>query len=245
MKNQIKSAVLTLAAGSMLFSAGCATKNYVRKEMTPTVNKVNELDEITAQNNRNIHDVDDRAQKGISGVNDKAAAADQKALAAGQRASDAQQLANAAVGRAEQLNTTVANLDNYKDVAEASVHFGFDKAELTKQAKAALDQLAENVPNTKGYIVELIGGTDSVGNPQYNYELSQRRVAAVTQYLAASHNIPAHKIFVIGLGEDKSVAANNSSKGRAENRRVEVHLMSNVNGADASTPASATNAQPR
>src|SRR3954465_763748 len=207
MKALNRSLIALAGSASLLFSAGCATKNYVRKEMTPTVNKVNELDEITAQNNRNIHDVDDRAQKGIADVNTKSAAADQKPQAAGQRASDAQQLASAAVSRAEVLNTTVANLDNYKDVAEASVHFGFDKAELTKKAKEALDELANNVPNTKGYIVELVGGTDSVGNAQYNYELSQRRAAAVTQYLASSHGIPAHKIFVIGLGKDKSVAS--------------------------------------
>jgi outer membrane protein OmpA-like peptidoglycan-associated protein len=125
------------------------------------------------------------------------------------------------------LSDVVANLDNYQPVAEASVHFGFDKAALTKKSKEALDQFAAEVPNAKGYIVELTGGTDSVGDKQYNYMLSERRASAVVQYLVANHNIPAHKIYVIGLGEDKEAAPNSSAKGRAENRRVDVRLLAN------------------
>jgi OmpA-OmpF porin, OOP family len=221
--------VVTLIAGSvMAISTGCATKNYVRKEMGPTVDKVNELDTLTAKNTNAIRDVDARAQQGIAGVNSKAQEVDQKASSAGQRANDAQTLASNAVNRADQLGNVVANLDNYKPVAEASVHFGFDKADLTKKAKEALDQLAAEIPNTKGYIVELVGGTDSVGDKQYNYELSKRRAAAVIQYLASQHGVPAHKIYVIGIGEDKAVAENNTVQGRRENRRVDVRLMSNT-----------------
>jgi OmpA-OmpF porin, OOP family len=220
---------VTLIAGSVLaLSSGCATKNYVRKEMGPTVNKVNELDELTAKNTNAIREVDARAQQGIAGVNAKAQEVDQKAQVAGQKANDAQTLASTAATRADQLGNVVANLDNYRPVAEASVHFGFDKADLTKKAKEALDQLAAEIPNTKGYLVELVGGTDSVGDKGYNYELSKRRAAAVTQYLASQHNIPAHKIYVVGLGEDKAAAENTSAQGRRENRRVDVRLMTNT-----------------
>ena len=225
--------VLTLIAGAAVaFNAGCATKNFVRKEMSPTVGKVNELDELTAKNSNAIRDVDQRAQQGLAGVNAKALEVDQKAAAAGQRAGDAQTLATSAASRADVLGNVVANLDNYRPVAEASVHFGFDKADLTKKGKEALDQLAAEIPNTKGYIVELEGGTDSTGNPQYNYDLSRRRAAAVVQYLAQEHNVPAHKIYLIGLGKDKAVASNGSSKGRRENRRVDIKLMTNINGSE-------------
>lgn len=221
--------LITLVAGaSVVFSAGCATKNHVRKEMAPVVNKVNELDDMTARNTRDIRDLDSRAQQGIAGVNAKAAEADQKATVAGQRATEAQTLASQASTRAENLATAVINLDNYRPVAEASVHFGFDKANLTKKAKAALDELAAEVPNTKGYILELTGGTDSVGNALYNYDLSERRAAAVVQYLAQEHSIPAHKVYIIGLGKDKAVESNRSARGRAKNRRVDIRLMTNV-----------------
>jgi outer membrane protein OmpA-like peptidoglycan-associated protein len=237
--------IICLAAASMLAGAGCATKNHVRNELNPVVNKVNELDDITARNSRDIKDIDTRTQQGLSTVNAKSAEADQKAQAAGQRASEAQTLASSTANKAESLTSTVANLDNYRSVAEASVHFGFDKADLTKKAKQALDQFAAEVPNTKGYIVELIGGTDSVGDKQYNYDLSQRRAAAVVQYLAQAHDIPAHKIYVIGLGKDKEVAPNKDSKGRAENRRVEVHLLSNISGGQDTTPSASTVNQPQ
>lgn len=223
-----KSFLTLMAAAAMLVSSGCATKNFVRKEMSPTVGKINELDDLTARNTKDIRDADQRAMSGINAVNTKAAEVDQKAQVAGQRATEAQTLAANANTKAEILSNTVANLDNYRPVTEASVHFAFNSDVLTKRAKEALDQLAEEIPATKGYIIELIGATDSVGSPEYNYILSQRRAAAVTQYLASTHNVPANKIYVIGLGEDKSVASNSSSKGRAKNRRVDVRLMTNV-----------------
>jgi OOP family OmpA-OmpF porin len=221
--------IAAVATGAIALS-GCSTKKSVRAELTPTVNKVNELDELTAKNTNAIKDVDTRTQQGISGVNERTTAADQKAQAAGQTASQAQTLASQAAGRVDALANQVVNLDNYRPVTEADVHFAFDSAELSRKAKAALDELAAEVPNTKGYIISLTGATDSVGDKAYNYELSERRASAVTQYLASKHNIPAHKVYVIGLGEDKSVASNTNAKGRAENRRVEVRLMTNVTG---------------
>ncbi len=237
-----RTSLLVLLAASMLASVGCASKNYVRSQTTPLINKTNELDDLTAKNSKDIKDVDARAQAGIQQVQAKAAEVDQKALAAGQQAAQAQTLADSAVNRVNTLQNTVANLDNYRVVTEASVHFGFDKDNLTKKAKDALDQLAQNVPNTKGYIVAVEGGTDSVGDSEYNYALSQRRANAVIQYLASQHNIPAHKIYLIGLGKDKPVESNKTREGRAANRRVDVRLMTNTVGENA--PAAAAPSGP-
>ena len=73
-------------------------------------------------------------------------------------------MADAANGRVGILTNTVANLDNYRPVAETSVKFGFNRDNLTKQSQEALDQLAAQIANTKGYIIALEGGTDSVGS---------------------------------------------------------------------------------
>jgi len=228
------SLVIGLTA-AMLATVGCSSKNYVKQQTTPLINKTNELDDLTAKNTNSIKDVDARAQAGIQQVNAKTAEVDQKAQAAGQQAAQAQTLADNAVHRVDSLQNTVANLDNYHVANETSVQFGFDKDNLTKDAKAALDQLASVVPNIKGYIIALEGGTDSVGNAEYNYGLSERRANSVIQYLAAQHNIPAHKIYVVGLGKDKPVDDNKTREGRAKNRRVDVRLMTNST-ADA-TPA--------
>jgi OOP family OmpA-OmpF porin len=213
---------------SMVFFAGCSTKSYVRNQTTPLVDKTNELDDLTAKNSRDIRDTDARAQRGVQGVQAKAAEVDQKALAAGKTADEAQGMANQATTRVTSLANTVANLDNYRPVVETTVHFGFDKANLTSKAKEALDELGGDIPNTKHYIVVVDGNTDSTGPADYNYQLSQRRSSAVIQYLAQKYDVPAHKIFVIGLGKDKPVASNASTAGRAKNRRVDVRLMTNT-----------------
>ena len=230
-----------LLAVTLAASIGCASKNYVRQQTTPLINKTNELDDLTAKNSKDIKDVDARAQAGIQQVQAKAAEVDQKAQAAGQQADQAQTLATNANTRVDTLQSTVANLDNYKVVTETSVHFGFDKDALTADAKTALDQIATDVPNTKGYILTVEGATDSVGDSEYNYALSQRRADAVIQYLASERSIPAYKIYVIGLGKDKPVDSNKTREGRAKNRRVDVRLMTNTT---ASAPAASATNQP-
>jgi outer membrane protein OmpA-like peptidoglycan-associated protein len=224
------SLVICLAA-SMVATVGCASKNYVKQQTTPLINKTNELDDLTAKNTHDIKDVDARAQAGIQAINTKTSEVEQKTQVASQNAIQAQQVADAANGRVNVLTNTVANLDNYHAVAETSVKFGFNRDILTPKAKEALDQLAGSIASTKGYIIALEGGTDSVGPADYNYDLSQRRANSVIQYLATKYNVPAHKIYVIGLGKDKPVESNKTSAGRADNRRVDVRLMTNTVGA--------------
>jgi outer membrane protein OmpA-like peptidoglycan-associated protein len=232
---------LTLAlAATLAASIGCTTKNYVREQTTPLINKTNELDDLTAKNSKDIKDVDQRAQAGIQAVQAKAAEVDQKALAAGSEADKAQLSANAATQRVDVLTNTVVNLDNYRPVVETAVHFGFNRDNLTKDAKEAIDQLAESVAATKGYIITVEGATDSVGSSEYNYDLSQRRANAVIQYLAAEKKVPGYKIYLIGLGKDKPVESNKTADGRAKNRRVDIRLMTNTG---ATTPAQAPSTQ--
>jgi len=216
-----------LIAAAMAFTLGCTTKKEVQREITPVMNKVDELDERTAQTTRGIHETDDRAQKGIAGVDAKASAADQKAQAARQQADQAQQLASTANAGVNDLTNRVVNFDNYHPVTETAVLFAFNKAELTAKGREELDEIGTQIPAVKNYIVQIEGRTDSVGNADYNYQLSQRRASAVTQYLASKYGVPPHKIFVIGLGKDQPVDKNTTTHGRAENRRVDIRLMTN------------------
>jgi OmpA-OmpF porin, OOP family len=234
-----RTSLVIFLAASMAATVGCSSKNYVKSQTTPLINKTNELDDLTAKNSKDIKDVDARVQSGLAAVNAKTADVEQKAQTAGQNASQAQQVADAANARVGVLTNTVANLDNYHAVAETSVKFGFNKDVLTPKSKEALDTLAGSIASTKGYIIALEGGTDSVGSADYNYDLSQRRANSVIQYLASKYNVPAHKIYVIGLGKDKPVEDNKTSTGRADNRRVDVRLMTNTVGdsAPAAAPA--------
>jgi OmpA-OmpF porin, OOP family len=234
-----RTSLTLLLAATMAATIGCSSKNYVRQQTTPLINKTNELDDLTAKNSKDIKDVDQRAQAGIQAVQAKAAEVDQKAIAAGNEADKAQMSANTATQRVDALTNTVINLDNYHPVAETAVHFGFNKDNLTKDAKEAIDQLAASVSTTKGYIITVEGATDSIGSADYNYALSERRANAVIQYLAAEKNVPAYKIYLIGLGKDKPVDSNKTRDGRAKNRRVDIRLMSNTEAG--TTPAPAPN----
>jgi outer membrane protein OmpA-like peptidoglycan-associated protein len=220
-------------------ATGCATKNYVKNQTAPLIEHTNQLDEKTATNNRQIHDVDDRSQTGIKQAQGAADTAAQNAQNAAKAAADADLAANNAVHRADSLDDVVKGLDSYKSLANVSVTFGFDKAALTKDDKEQLDAFAAQLTSAKSYILEVTGGTDSTGSAEYNYELSQRRADAVVQYLASKYAIPAHRFYLIGIGKDKQVAPNTTAEGRKQNRRVEVQLLSNSGAVPATTPATA------
>lgn len=237
----LKSQVVPLFAVSALamplvLVTGCTTKNYVRSQTEPVIQHTNELDDATARNNRNIHDVDQRAHAGIQQAQTSATNASQQAQTANQAATQAEASAADAVHQADSLGSVVANLDNYKQVADVSVTFAFDKADLSKKDRAALDDFAAQLSGTKSYILQVTGGTDSVGSAAYNYDLSQRRARSVVQYLAAQHNVPAHKFYLIGIGKDQAVAPNSTAAGRAQNRRVEIQLLSNMTGQPPAAP---------
>jgi OOP family OmpA-OmpF porin len=225
--------VLAIALAGL---SGCATKNYVRNQTAPLIDQTNQLNDKTAANNRAIKDTDERAQSGITKAQGAADSATQNAQSAQTAAGSAETAANDAVHRADSLASVVAGLDNYQAIGNASVNFGFDKAVLTKDDKDQLDTFAATLTNAKSYIIEVTGGTDSTGNADYNYALSNRRADAVVQYLASKYSIPAHRFYLIGIGKDKEVADNATREGRAKNRRVDIRLLSNQ-GSPAATPA--------
>jgi outer membrane protein OmpA-like peptidoglycan-associated protein len=217
---------------------GCATKNYVRTQTTPLVEHTDQLDRKTSANNQQIQEVDSRAQAGISHAQGAADTATQNAQSASQSAGQAETAANEAVHRADSLDSVVKGLDQYKQVADVSVTFGFDKAVLTSDDKEQLDSFAASLGSAKSYILEVTGGTDSTGPAQYNYDLSQRRADAVVQYLASKYGVAPHRFYLIGIGKDQAVASNDTKEGRQKNRRVEVQLLSNMN--DQSTQQTAS-----
>lgn len=222
----------TVVAGSaaliLFLTTGCSTKNYVRSQAAPIIQQTNELDARTATDHRNIVDTDQRAQAGIAKAQGAADAADQHATVAGQAADKAQASAKDAYNRVDTLTGVVANLDNYKSMQDVSVTFAFDKSVLTVSDKKQLDELATNLQSSKHYILELTGGTDSTGDANYNYALSQKRADAVAYYLQSKYDIAPHKFYLVGIGKDQEVASNRTAEGRKQNRRVQVRVLSNM-----------------
>ncbi|MDE3737962.1 OmpA family protein [Pseudomonas resinovorans] len=104
-----------------------------------------------------------------------------------------------------------------------NVLFAFDSAELTSTAKEQLVAIANRLTGANLVSVKVVGHTDSTGADAYNQGLSERRAQSVADFLA-SEGVPAGKLTAEGMGESRPVADNGTDAGRAQNRRVEIHV---------------------
>ncbi len=223
-------AVLAVSGSFLVGGAtiGCSTKNYVRSQTAPIVQNVNDLDTKTAADHNAIASTDERATAGINNAMSAADKANQHALAAGTAADAANQSATEAANHVDSLAGVIAHLDQYKSLADVSVTFGFDKATLTPSDKAQLDTMAATLNTTRGYILQVTGGTDTTGSAEYNYQLSQRRADAVVNYLSTKYGVAPHRFYLVGIGKDQQIGDDKTKAGRAANRRVEIQLLSNM-----------------
>ena len=119
-------------------------------------------------------------------------------------------------------------LADYDVKGEATVHFGVGSYRLSAKGEAELRTLAEEATALKGYIVEVMGYTDSTGGAKMNTELSEKRAKAVVTFLVQQCNVPIRHIVAPGaMGEYGAKATNETKAGRAENRRAEVKILVN------------------
>lgn len=106
---------------------------------------------------------------------------------------------------------------------QGSVMFAFDSAELTSSAHTQLQGLMSKLNSPGVTSVKVIGHTDSQGTDAYNQALSERRASSVAEYLINQGLAPS-KVTSQGRGESEPIADNETDAGRAQNRRVELHL---------------------
>ncbi len=228
-----------------LVTTGCATKRYVRTTVAPLDAKIAQLDKKTqdktadlASDIENVESDLSRTKERLSDTDAKAIAANErgqraegKAVKAGLTADEAHALAEKGLDRASLLERAIEERDNLELRAEKTVLFRLNSCELTREGKAALDELASQLNSLELYAVELEGFTDRTGNRALNLNLSQRRAEAVARYLALQHKVPLRRVHVLGAGEETPAADNSHRAGRVRNRRVEVRVF--APGADA------------
>jgi outer membrane protein OmpA-like peptidoglycan-associated protein len=211
-----------------------ARKKYVQRQMDPIRNRVNEVDELSAQNAKYIKDVDSRAQEGIKMASAKADQADQHALDAGNRAQQASQTAQQATTHLQTVEQVVTNFDQYAPTNQTELRFRSGQATLNKNAKEALDEIATSLKDQKGYIIEIQGFAP--GNSAASIQSSQKMADAVVRYLVINHEIPVYRVFTLGMGNAKvqTVAANQDQQAAGakparayRGPRVEVSVLKN------------------
>jgi hypothetical protein len=224
-----------------------ARKKWVKKQTDPINDRLSELDEVNAQNTRDIRDVDGRAQAGIRQAQSTADAANQTAMAAGTQAQSAHDLANGADIHVNQLNTTVNGLDQYSQVSEVEVAFHGGVPTLNTAARKQLDDLAASVTGRQGYILEVEAHSPAAGSA--GIQNSERLAEAVKRYLVTEHQIPVYRLHAVALGNAQIATAGDTDEKPARVRTSSVHirLMENSLAAQEAAPpqgvASSTGAE--
>jgi len=209
-KNLVPAVVLLVVAVAF---TGCATRKYVNEQVAAgdqvTAAKIGEVQTSVEANQKSITDLqakDADLQKQIATLSDTAKDALKRAQEAG------------VLAKGDFVWETVLTDDK--------VTFGFNKAELTPEGKAALDAFAAKVKaDNKNVYVEIQGHTDNVGSEKYNLKLGYQRAEAVKDYLQMQHGFPLHRVNVTSYGEFKPIADNTTKEGRAQNRRVALVVL--------------------
>lgn len=194
--------LLALVVGA----AGCATRGYVRTEVDQAEDRnVERIDLMKSQIEETQTEV--AAQKDqLAGVSGTAREALDRAIAAGKLA------------EGKFLYEKVLNTDKLR--------FGFDKADLSPEARTELDVFSQElVLRNENVFIEVQGHTDATGSEEYNLRLGEKRAEAVRRYLNNQHEFPLHRMSVISYGESAPIADNSSREGRGRNRRVTLVVL--------------------
>ena len=133
--------------------------------------------------------------------------------------------------------TDTNNLQAIKITFDSGILFGFNKSDLSANAKQSLSEFAQSLKNNPSTDVTIYGYTDNVGSLEANKKVSNQRALTVQQYLMES-GVPTNRMTAQGLAWENPVASNDTEAGRAQNRRVEIYITANqemVNQANAGT----------
>ncbi len=126
------------------------------------------------------------------------------------------------------VNARFDDIDRYNVKDSTTVNFNTGGADLSAEAKLALDEVVANGTQLTGFLVEVTGYADAVGSEKMNQGLSQRRADAVVAYLTQVKDVPLRRILnPTGFGESHPTATNDTVLGRALNRRAEVRILVN------------------
>lgn len=116
--------------------------------------------------------------------------------------------------------------DNIRLIMPNAITFNTNESVIKSSANRVLDSVAKVAEEYNKTSLRIIGYTDSTGNDSINIPLSQKRAAAVAQYLEL-RGVAASRIMAMGMGAQNPIASNATAEGREQNRRVEIYLINN------------------
>jgi len=227
-----------VSATLLIVATGCATKGWVREEMSKQdaqvgqrIGQVDERIGSEAQRvDKRVDTVDQRVDTVEGRVTQEAQKTDVRVgtlettvTSTSEAARGARERADAAMAKAEGVDGRLTRLWNNryngKVVETVNVQFGFNRSELDDGAQTTLAGLVKEMQANPGLTVDLVGYTDMKGPRDYNYSLSQRRVEAVRRFLVEK-GVQIGRIQAVGLG-----AISDPGTPEAQKRRVAAKLM--------------------
>ena len=114
--------------------------------------------------------------------------------------------------------------DNVRLIMPNSITFNTNESTIKTSANSVLDSVALVAKEYDKTRLQVVGYTDSTGNDKINQPLSERRAAAVANYLAL-RGVQDSRISSYGAGSSNPIASNATTEGKAQNRRVEITLI--------------------
>ena len=187
---------------------------------------VDPVEELAESNQERITTTEKNAEKMSGQIEENTALAN----AAQANATRARVTADSALKSATLANNRISGLGFYDTVKIITVYFESGSSILLQEAKEVIDRDATwtDIQNSQGYVVEVVGFADSTGTPEFNKQLSEYRTKSVIDYLVLKHSLPLQRLIrPFGYGSEKPAADNDSSDGRAKNRRVEIRVLVN------------------
>jgi peptidoglycan-associated lipoprotein len=211
--NRTMSVLLTFGvfAGIALMQGCLATRDWVREQVDPVSGRVSQTETRLNQTEGQVGSLGGR----MTGAETKLGQVDGRI---GQVDAKTDKALNALANLRLERRFVI----DMKDGA----NFGFNSFNLPSEAKKELDgflsDLKGDPSGMEGAVFLVAGHTDSVGSEDYNYELGKRRADSVSRYLITQKKMDPLRVVTVSYGKTAPAAENNTSQGRAKNRRVEI-----------------------
>jgi len=225
-----------LCGGMAVLTSACATKAFVREQVTATETRL--VQRADDQDTR-LRETSDRTAANAQGItsNTQAIAANAQSIeATGQRvqevgavASDAKKgvdsVAEVVRETDTRLSRQIVNRNKYSALETKSVYFASGKSELRDEAITELKEVAAALAADPNAVVELQGFADPRGSESYNYRLTRDRVDAVVRHLVQRYGVELRRIHAVGMGKVTPAASQATKDAYAKSRRVDIRLL--------------------
>ena len=127
-----------------------------------------------------------------------------------------------------EMQKRMSEANEYVVKGEATVLFATGSATISAKGKADIHALAAQAVAIKGYLISVVGHTDTTGDPAANEKLSARRAQAVVNYLQQNSDVKPFRVLAADpMGEARQIGSPDTTSGQAENRRVVVKILVN------------------